>query len=75
MPCENCVNISQANAWKSLDNWLDEFLDNNPAAREVSDKVSQELFNDGCHSAWIHRAYLIERLVEIIEEQREDLKS
>lgn len=66
-------NLSKANAWRSLEKHLERELTSNNTLKEIADEVSRKLFDDGCYSAAIHRAYLIDRLVEIIEEQRDEL--
>ena len=65
-------NLSEANAWRSLEKHLKRKLTNN-TLKEIADEVSQKLHEEGCYSAWIHRAYLIDRLVEIVEEQKDEL--
>lgn len=60
------INLSEANAWRSFDKWFEE---NVPTRQEkLHARVTQGLFNDGCHSAWIHRAYVIEALLDRIDE-------
>lgn len=62
-------NLSEANAWRGLDNWITEHAKRNPDFARVKEEVSAELSKDGCYSAWIHHAALIERLAELLDYQ------
>jgi len=59
-------NLSEANAWRSFDKWFKETVVKQQP--EIHAKVTEDLFRDGCHSAWVHRAHVIEALLERIEE-------
>lgn len=67
------TNPGASNAWKSFDDWCDMLFHSNPAVKQIQEEVSRKLFDDGCHSAWVHKAKFVERLLEIIEEQGEEL--
>lgn len=67
------VNLSEANAWRLFEKHFKQELARSTTLKEIEKEVSDKLFKDGCYSAAIHRAYLVDRLVQIIEEQRDEL--
>lgn len=66
-------NLSSANTWRAFDEWFK----SNVVKRqpEIHSKVTEELFKDGCHSAWVHRAYVIEALLDRIEDLEDEVKN
>ena len=65
---------SRANAWTSLDNWFTRKAKVDPLFKLLVAQVSNELFENGCHSAYIHRVTVVEKLLERVAELEDEIK-
>jgi len=61
--------VSKANAWDKLSKHIKELKG---CAGDMRDEVSEQLHKDGCSSAWIHHASLIDELVRKYEESDDE---
>lgn len=67
------INLRAANAWRAFDTWFNKHV--KTRQNKIHEEVTSQLFKDGCHSAWVHRAYVIEALMDRIEELEDELKN
>lgn len=63
---------SCANAWLAMDKWFKDESENRQI--ELMEEVSRQLNEDGCNSAWIHRARFVEALFDKIDELEETVR-